>query len=78
MYMEERRVKNSLDTAVEREQSHGNMVARYQDYYKFVIIKAMWHWPTDSKMDKSVFMTEGISQSRAEQREKEKLPSGCC
>ena len=42
MYMEERRVKNSLDTAVEREQSHGNMVARYQDYYKFVIIKAMW------------------------------------
>lgn len=39
---EEWRVKNSLDTPVERERSQGNMGTRFQDYYKFEIIEAMW------------------------------------
>ena len=40
---EEWRVKNSLDIPVERELSQGNMVTRFQDNYKFVIIEAMWY-----------------------------------
>lgn len=44
------------------------MVIRQQGYYKCVIIKAMWHWLTDNKMDKLMFMTEGVSQSREERR----------
>lgn len=44
------------------------MVTRYQDYYKFLIIKAMWHRLRDNKMDKPMFMTEGVSQSREKRR----------
>lgn len=44
------------------------MVIGYQDYYKFVIIKAMCYQPRDNKMDKTMFMREGISQSKEESR----------
>lgn len=65
--MEEWRVKNSLD-ASQKEQSQGNMVARYNNYYRFIIIKAAWHWLRDNKVGKPMLMTKGVSQSRDERR----------
>lgn len=73
--MEEWRVKDSLD-ASQKEQSQGNMVVRHNDYYRFIIIKAAWHWLRDNKVDKPMLMTKGVSIT--EQRQKEKLPNEWC